>query len=125
MLSDFYLIAGSENGQIVFWDIRQPKDVLTVFCETQTDSINSIDFKGSMLLSGSEDESLAVYNLMEKDEMEGVDLIVSAEQPVRMVKFMENDQLFYENYRGVGVYDFDTGIRRFEHVFANSVSLSA
>ena len=75
-----------------------------------------------MLLSGSEDESLAVYNLMEKDELESVELIVSAEQPVRMVRFMENDQLFYENYRGVGVYDFDTGIRRFEHIFANSVS---
>lgn len=122
MLSDFYLIAGSENGQIVFWDVRQPKDILSVFSETQTDSINSIDFKGSLLLSGSEDESLAVYNLLEKDEVDAVDLIVSAEQPVRLVQFMDNDQLFYENYRGIGVYDFDTGIRRFEHAFANSVS---
>lgn len=92
-----------------------------MFNETQTDSINSLDLKEQWLLSGCEDGSLIVYDLTEQDELESVELVLNAEEPVRKVNFINNDFIFYENYNGIGVYDFQLGTVKLRQQFANTV----
>ena len=87
--------------------------------------MNSLSIKGNYLLSGCEDGSLVVYDLEEKDELDSVELVLNTEEPVRKVDFFGNDFIFYENYNGVGVYDFELGTCKLKRGFVNSVDLSA
>ena len=72
------LAAGSEEAQLIFWDIRMPKDPLTIFYKSQTDDIMSVILtSNNYAISGSEDLTIAVFNLTEKDEESALDLLAN------------------------------------------------
>lgn len=106
---------------MIFWDIRNPKEILTVFAETLTDSVNSLALRDNYLLAGDEDGLAVVYDLEEKDEMEAVELVLNAEEPIRKIDFFNKDFIFYENYNGIGIFDFELGTCKVKRNFINSV----
>lgn len=118
---DYLIISGSINGQIIFWDIRNNKNFLSIFYQTQSDDINCLDFCNNFLICGSEDFSLCLYDLNQFNEEESVELIVSAEQPLKSVKFFDETKIgFCCNNNSFGVFDLEKGVKGLENKYENS-----
>jgi WD40 repeat protein len=124
------LISGSTNGQILFWDIRNDKDYLSVFYQTQSDDIGTLDYCDNVLVAGCEDNSICLYDLTCQNEVDAVDLILSPDQPVRKICLKlgpkQNDTLTGEIYFSChnnlfGIFDIFSGMKKFSDKYENSV----
>jgi hypothetical protein len=88
--------AGSEDAQLVFWDIRMPKDVLSIFYKTQTDDIMSVMLTtNNYVISGSEDLTIAVFNLTEKGEENALDFLASPNEAARRLFPLKDNHFGY------------------------------
>jgi len=117
------LAAGSEDAQLVFWDIRMPKDVLTIFYKTQTDDIMSVALTANnYAVSGSEDLTIAVFNLTEKDEETALDFLASPGEAARRLFPLVDNHFGYESSSNtIGIYRIDSGVRTNFHTYQNTV----
>lgn len=119
-MQDTYLAGGSALGAVVFWDLRMPSKVFSVFHETQKGDVLSVNFKQQILTAGCDDDSIAVFDLA-RNESEPLELLLNPEHAVRTAVLAQDGMIYFEtldNY--VGCYDFNTGVRKYMHFFENS-----
>ncbi len=117
------LAAGSEEAQLIFWDIRMPKDPLTIFYKSQTDDIMSVILtSNNYAISGSEDLTIAVFNLTEKDEESALDLLANPDDAARRLFSLSDNYFGYEGSSNVvGIYNIDSGVRSNFYTYQNTV----
>ncbi len=122
-IHDFLAIAGSEDGQLVFWDMRKPEDVLSIFYKAQTDDIMSVAMSdANFVFSGSEDLSIAVFKMTEKNEEDALEFLASPGEAARRIFPLQDDHFGYESSANtVGIYNVDSGIRTNFHSYQNTV----
>lgn len=114
------MAGGSVLGTTIFWDIRMPSKVHSVLHETQKGDVLSVNFRQSIFTAGSDDDSIAVFDLS-RAESEPLELLLNPEHPVRVAGLAADGLIYFEtldNY--VGCYDFDCGVKRYMHCFENS-----
>ena len=117
------LVAGSALGQLAFWDVRNPGQLLSAFYKTQSEDIISVSAQNdSMILSGSEDQSIAVFNLGGQNEQDALEMIVNPDQSARRLLPIDGAHFGYEcSDNSVGIYNLDSGMRVRQFAFPNSV----
>ena len=76
-----------------------------------------------MILSGSEDQSIAVFNLNGQNEQDALEMIVNPDQSARRLLPIDEVHFGYEcSDNSVGVYNIDSGMRVRHFVFPNTVN---
>ena len=80
----------------------------------------SVNLRDSFLSSGSEDDSIAVFDLS-RGEAEPLELLLNPEHPVRTAGLAADGQVYFETLDNhLGWYDFSTGGKACSHFFENS-----
>lgn len=110
------LICGSELGHIVFYDIRNPSQVLSIFYKTQTEDICKIAMNGQgRLVSSSEDLSTVVYDLTQNCEEDATDLILNTEDSAERIIFWQNNFVIEGSTNKIMSYNFESGVREINY----------
>lgn len=125
MNKDNLLIAGSDNGQLIFWDLRKPESILNAFYRTQTDPICCLALLNeNFLFSACEDQSIVIYNLESQSEEEAIELILNPDNDCRRLFPINESRLAYEGSdNSAGFYDLTSGTKIGEFKYDVSVKL--
>ena len=111
---------GSEQGRVIFWDIRKPEKAVSIFHETQTDDVLSVHFRNKLLASASEDDSIVVYDLA-RSEPEPLEVMLNIEHPACKTGLDDQGRILFETLDNhFGCYSLDTGMKIKSSFFENS-----
>eukprot|EP01017_Pseudomicrothorax_dubius_P025706 TRINITY_DN2806_c0_g1_i3.p1 TRINITY_DN2806_c0_g1~~TRINITY_DN2806_c0_g1_i3.p1 ORF type:complete len:274 (+),score=43.34 TRINITY_DN2806_c0_g1_i3:235-1056(+) len=84
-----YIVAGGARSEVAFWDVRNLKEMCR-FNETFTDDVTRVIFhptETSMLLAGSEDQVLCLFDLQQQNEEDAMSSTFRADQPISFCDF--------------------------------------
>lgn len=111
---------GSEQGRVIFWDIRKPEKAVSIFHETQTDDVLSVHFRGKLLASASEDDSIVVYDLA-RSEPEPLEVMLNLEHPACKTGIDDQGRVLFETLDNhFGCYSLETGMKIKSSFYENS-----
>ena len=123
-LRENILICGSEVGHTVFFDIRKPSEIMSIFYKSQTENVCQVEINDrGLLLISNEDLSTVLYDLSKADEDEALEYIINPDDCAIRLTFNNDCFVFEGSVNKVQTYNIDTGSKIINYQYLNSVKL--